>query len=238
MKHPYKVITVDGTQVLEHRYVWEQVHGPIPKGYEIHHINGKYYDNRIENLQMLTISEHRKLHSMARANGCDIVDTSSQIVQDIREYHRNYYKRNAETIKSKMRAYRKEHAEQQRAHDVDRRKYSHESHVESDAKSYRKHAVAKREAQVRYNAEHVLQRRQYRERTADAIKAYSAATRPISSARKAYHDAIVANAPEKIERAYSRIVDAKALYYLSISDTSEKASSTEALAVFMRKSRK
>ena len=42
-----------GTQrhQYEHRRIWETVHGPIPEGYEVLHINGDRYDNRIENLE-------------------------------------------------------------------------------------------------------------------------------------------------------------------------------------------
>src|SRR5690349_5370469 len=45
-----------------HRAVWEQVHGPIPKGYHIHHINGNKTDNRLENLELLTRGEHSSRH--------------------------------------------------------------------------------------------------------------------------------------------------------------------------------
>lgn len=36
----YKRHRVDGVQVWTHRWNWEQVHGPIPKGMHIDHING------------------------------------------------------------------------------------------------------------------------------------------------------------------------------------------------------
>jgi len=56
----------NGKYVEEHRLVWLKEYGDIPKGYIIHHINGIRDDNRIENLQMMTKSEHSKLHSKER----------------------------------------------------------------------------------------------------------------------------------------------------------------------------
>lgn len=49
-----------------HRDVWEAHNGPIPPGYEIHHRDENKQHNAIENLQMLTASEHGKLHGFRR----------------------------------------------------------------------------------------------------------------------------------------------------------------------------
>ncbi len=49
--------------VLEHRVIVENNIGRLLLSNEVvHHINGKYKDNRIENLQVMTNSEHTKLH--------------------------------------------------------------------------------------------------------------------------------------------------------------------------------
>ena len=45
--------------VLEHIYVWEQAHGPVPKGWEVHHLNGVKTDNRIENLLAMEGHKHK-----------------------------------------------------------------------------------------------------------------------------------------------------------------------------------
>ena len=46
-----------------HRYVWENINGKIPFGFDIHHINNDKSDNRIENLECLPKSEHTKKYS-------------------------------------------------------------------------------------------------------------------------------------------------------------------------------
>lgn len=47
--------------------VWEDFYGvPVPKGCLIHHLNGDKKDNRIENLECMTHSEHQKYHTNNR----------------------------------------------------------------------------------------------------------------------------------------------------------------------------
>lgn len=57
----YSMTTND--RKLMHRYIWEKEKGKIPDNWDIHHINGQKWDNRIENLECLPKSEHTRLYS-------------------------------------------------------------------------------------------------------------------------------------------------------------------------------
>jgi len=55
----YKHIWHKGGMALEHRVVWQEAHGDIPEGMTVDHINGKKDDNRLENLQLLSIYDNQ-----------------------------------------------------------------------------------------------------------------------------------------------------------------------------------
>lgn len=42
--------------------VWEEAHGPVPKGYVVHHENRDSLDDRLENLRLLTRADHLREH--------------------------------------------------------------------------------------------------------------------------------------------------------------------------------
>lgn len=55
--------------VMEHVWVWEQVHGPLPPGWDVHHLDGDKANNAIENLLGCDRVTHKRLHS-----GCELRD--------------------------------------------------------------------------------------------------------------------------------------------------------------------
>ena len=58
-----KIITGNGKIILEYRQIVELFLGrQLKKGEVIHHVNGDTTDNRLENLRLMTQSEHMKLH--------------------------------------------------------------------------------------------------------------------------------------------------------------------------------
>lgn len=56
----YVQLRLGSTSYKAHRVVYEAVHGPIPPGMEINHINGVKTDNRIANLEMVTPAENQR----------------------------------------------------------------------------------------------------------------------------------------------------------------------------------
>lgn len=49
-----------------HRDIWISAHGPIPDGHDVHHIDFDPSNNDLENLQILTVSDHQALHTAHR----------------------------------------------------------------------------------------------------------------------------------------------------------------------------
>lgn len=62
--NPYLGLTINNKTKLIHRIIWECVNGEIPKGYDIHHIDGNTMNNSIYNLQIINAFTHNSMHKI------------------------------------------------------------------------------------------------------------------------------------------------------------------------------
>jgi len=59
----YRLVRIDGKRIRENRYIMEQHLGrKLTRKEHVHHINGDKLDNKVENLMVMSNSEHQKLH--------------------------------------------------------------------------------------------------------------------------------------------------------------------------------
>lgn len=64
----YVQIRLDGKIKYRHRIVYESVHGEIPSGFEVDHINGVPGDDRICNLRLVNKGEQQKNLKLFKTN--------------------------------------------------------------------------------------------------------------------------------------------------------------------------
>ena len=67
MAHGYRIVTIHGVKMLEHRVAWAMHYGIWPS-FEIDHINRIRNDNRIKNLREATRSQNARNGSLRRNN--------------------------------------------------------------------------------------------------------------------------------------------------------------------------
>jgi len=67
VKNGRVLIYIKGERYKEYScYLWEKFNGPIPEGYEVHHIDKNPLNNMIENLQLLSTFDHKHLHHFGK----------------------------------------------------------------------------------------------------------------------------------------------------------------------------
>jgi hypothetical protein len=64
----YRASNFEYTKFLVHRMAWSMVHGTIPDGMQVDHINGSRHDNRIANLRLVTNSQNGENKHKAMAH--------------------------------------------------------------------------------------------------------------------------------------------------------------------------
>ena len=63
----YKAVKIDGIKRDEHRVLMEQHLGrKLTRNEVVHHVNGNKRDNDIENLEVMPLSDHSRMHQLGR----------------------------------------------------------------------------------------------------------------------------------------------------------------------------
>lgn len=187
----YEYVKINGVQIPKHRYVWEQANGPIPDGYDVHHIDGNGHNNDLSNLQLIKHGEHVAMHTKMRSQGTDPVDVNDDQIIRSRQCNKESRIRHLEARKEHARKYREEHAEEIRA----TKKLYRDAH-KAEAKAYREaHAEELR-----------LYRKKYREEHPEKYAAY------YQKRRALHHDELVAysrkyNEPKRLVNEAKRALD-------------------------------
>lgn len=72
-KVEYIEVRVDGKRMKAHRYIMELALGRRLKSSEVvHHIDGNGLNNNIDNLQVMSKAEHRRIHASSQ-KGVDVL---------------------------------------------------------------------------------------------------------------------------------------------------------------------
>lgn len=68
-KDGYIRVRISGKEYRAHRIIWEMFNGPIPEGLLIDHIDRDVYNNRIENLRLVTRQQNNMNSGSKKSEG-------------------------------------------------------------------------------------------------------------------------------------------------------------------------
>ncbi|KKN13766.1 hypothetical protein LCGC14_1003160 [marine sediment metagenome] len=81
----YLSATVNGVRVRQHRWVMEKhLRRKLERREIVHHVNHDGHDNRIENLEVMTQSEHIRLHTVGKSRS---EETKKKLTEMMRQRH-------------------------------------------------------------------------------------------------------------------------------------------------------
>lgn len=81
MNGKYPAIYINGKNCHVHRFVWEKYHGMVPEGYVIHHKDENKLNWAIENLELLSRSNHIKEHkNIVHKKGVPVIAKKNELV--------------------------------------------------------------------------------------------------------------------------------------------------------------
>ncbi len=89
-KYKYKSVRVGEKVRDEHRLLMEAHLGrPLGRNEAVHHINGNGHDNRIENLRLMSTSDHMRMHRLRGDVGMQISLTAENVLEimEWRKFH-------------------------------------------------------------------------------------------------------------------------------------------------------
>lgn len=123
----------------EHVAIWEEINGPKPKGFHIHHIDGTRDNNNIDNLVLLDYTTHKRVHSEFRlidgewwklCGVCGILKPVSNV----------YYKKNGKGYYSKCKDCQKLYNKKYMSLHSDENKQRCKKRFDSNREEYRAQA--------------------------------------------------------------------------------------------------
>ncbi|MFA6038445.1 MAG: HNH endonuclease signature motif containing protein [Legionellales bacterium] len=85
-------------QIFDHVYVYQKANGKHNRKLQVHHINGNKHDNRLENLQLVTRTHHRRLHTDNWKLINDVWYKECKECNNVLEYNKSNFSNKQQTI--------------------------------------------------------------------------------------------------------------------------------------------